>query len=231
MLKVPIQQQPDETTCGPTCLHAIYQFFNDSISLNSVIDEVEEIEGGGTFGVLLAEHALDRGYHAVICSFNLQLFDPTWSRQSNEEIIQKLVQQSEFKNDSKLKMASDAYIRFLEKGGEICFQDLDYSLIKSWLQKDQPIIAGLSATYLYQSAREFGANMDYDDVRGEPAGHFVVLHGYDPETKEVYIADPLKKNPLVNGQFYKMSINRVINSILLGIVTYDANLIVITPNK
>lgn len=38
------------------------------------------------------------------------------------------------------------------------------------MKNEQPIIVGLSATYLYKSAREFGANLDYDDLRGEPTG-------------------------------------------------------------
>ena len=24
-----IRPQPDQTTCGPTCLHAVYRYFND----------------------------------------------------------------------------------------------------------------------------------------------------------------------------------------------------------
>jgi len=59
----------------------------------------------------------------------------------------------------------------------------------------------------------------------------VLLHGYDKETREVHIADPINQNPLGEGQCYKMKIDRVINAILLGIVTYDANLIIITPQK
>jgi hypothetical protein len=37
--------------------------------------------------------------------------------------------------------------------------------------------------------------MIYDDVRGQPQGHFVVLSEYDTETREVVVADPLGENP------------------------------------
>ena len=43
-----IQPQPDDTTCGPTCLHAVYRFFQDTISLDQVIAECTQLEGGGT---------------------------------------------------------------------------------------------------------------------------------------------------------------------------------------
>jgi hypothetical protein len=229
MLHVPIKKQPDESTCGPTCLHTLYEYYNDPISLNSVIGEVHQLDEGGTLGALLANHALDRGYKAIIYSYNLQIFDPTWSELKGSEMIEKLKKQMAVKKSNKFRLASQAYIRFLEMGGKIRFEDLRSGIIRRYLKKNQPVIAGLSATWLYRSAREFGPESDYDDIRGEPAGHFVVLHGYDPETREINIADPIAKNPLGNGQYYNLKLDRVINAILLGIVTYDANLIIITP--
>ena len=38
-------------------------------------------------------------------------------------------------------------------------------------------------------------------------------------------------NPMADGQKYEVSIDRVICSILLGIVTYDANLLIIEPGR
>lgn len=45
-----IETQPDTTTCGPTCLHAVYRHFGDQI-------------------------ALARGYRATIHTWNLEVFD------------------------------------------------------------------------------------------------------------------------------------------------------------
>jgi hypothetical protein len=128
-----------------------------------------------------------------------------------------------------MEIVTGAYIRFLELGGKLRFEDLRTGIIRQYLKKGQPLIAGLSATYLYRSKREFGPNLDYDDLRGEPTGHFVLLHGYTPETREISVADPISLNPLGEGPLYKMKIDRVLNAILLGIITYDANLIIITP--
>jgi hypothetical protein len=38
-------------------------------------------------------------------------------------------------------------------------------------------------------------------------------------------------NPIGKGRVYGVSFTRLINSIMLGIVTYDANLLIIEPNK
>lgn len=228
-LPIRILSQPDDTTCGPTCLHTIYEFYGDSIPLADLIGEVQQLEDGGTLGALLAVHALKRGYKAVIYTYNLTVFDPTWFGHESFYIKNKLLQQSGIKLGRKLQAATQAYVEFLDLGGELKYDTLCPALIRKYLKKGVPLLAGLSATYLYGSKREYGPNQEYDDVRGEPAGHFVVLHGYDKERRTVLVADPLHENPMAEGQNYEVGIDHLINAILLGIVTYDANLIVLTP--
>lgn len=230
-LPLSINPQPDETTCGPTCLHTIYMYYGDPISLDEVIVGIQQLEEGGTLGALLAAHALDRGYDATIYSYHLRVFDPSWFTLNMDALINKLELQLQFKGDKKLKIATEAYIRFLKLGGKLRFEDLNSAIIHRHLKKGHPVIGGLSATYLYRSPREYGPGLEYDDIRGEPSGHFVVLHGYDRKTRMLSIADPVRHNPLAEGQLYQMKIDRVINAILLGNVTYDANLIVITPKN
>ena len=41
-LSLDILPQPDELTCGPTCLHAVYRYYGDDISLDQVIAEVDQ---------------------------------------------------------------------------------------------------------------------------------------------------------------------------------------------
>jgi hypothetical protein len=131
----------------------------------------------------------------------------------------------------KLQVASQAYIKFLEAGGEVRYAELDPDLIKGYLKRSVPILTGLSATYLYSTPREIPQFDIYDSIKGEPAGHFVVVTGYDEEKDYVYIADPMEPNPLGKGQVYTVGFGRLINSIMLGIVTYDANLLIVEPKK
>jgi len=228
-LQITMLPQPDEISCGPTCLHAVYAYFGDSLPLTQIIDEVPMLEGGGTLGVLLACHALRRGYRVSLYSYKLQLFDPTWFGLAPPLISERLDQQLAYKSDPKLHTATRAYQEFLRLGGQLRQADLTPALIRNYLNRRLPVIAGLSATFLYRSAREYGENCDYDDVRGEPSGHFVVLSGYERARREVLISDPLHTNPLGQGQIYHCPIARVINAILLGVLTYDGNLIIIEP--
>jgi ABC-type bacteriocin/lantibiotic exporter with double-glycine peptidase domain len=45
-LNFDIKAQPDDVTCGPTCLHSIYQYYQDEISLREVVSEVKSLKTG-----------------------------------------------------------------------------------------------------------------------------------------------------------------------------------------
>jgi hypothetical protein len=222
-----IKAQPDEVTCGPTCLHAIYRHHGDDIGLKQVVNEVKKLKSGGTLAVMLGNHALKRGYKVSLHSYNLNVFDPSWHDLSKKKLISNLRRQMAYKvKQRKLRIASRAYIKFLQLGGKLLWSDLNEELIKSYLTRSAPILTGLSATYLYGTPREMDATNKYDSIRGVPVGHFVIINGYDEANKFVYLADPMNPNPL-KSQYYNVSFERLIHSILLGIVTYDANLLVI----
>ena len=229
-----IRPQPDQTTCGPTCLHAVYRYFNDHLPLSRIISEVNNLEGGGTLAVYLACHALHRGYRATIYTYDLQVFDPTWFEPGGTNIREKLERQLEYKGENAiLRIATKAHLDFLALGGALRFEVLTPKLLRRYLSRGIPILTGLSATYLYHSAREYaeGLTLTYDDVRGESTGHFVVLSGYDRETRSVLIADPLKPNPVAKGQHYPVDIYRLVCAIMIGILTYDGNLLIIEPPR
>jgi hypothetical protein len=229
-LIIDIHAQPDFTTCGPTSLQAVYHYYEDPISLEETIAQVRMLEAGGTLGVLLGIHALKRGYRATIYTYNMHIFDPSWFYHKEISLEKKLGLQLEYKrDDEKLRVASEGYLEYLKLGGNIKYQDLTRNLLRKYLHGGIPILTGLSATYLYNSPREFGPNCDYDDIRGEVSGHFVVLYGLDPKRKKVRVADPLLPNPISKSQYYSVSMSRLLNSILLGIVTYDSNLLIIEP--
>jgi hypothetical protein len=232
VLDFDMQTQPDDVTCGPTCLTALYNYYGDDIPLKEVIQEVKQLKLGGTLAVMLGNHALKRGYSARIYTYNLTVFDPTWFKHSSKKMIRFLREQMEFKHKRrKLKVASQAYIKFLQAGGEVRNIELDESLIKNYLKQSIPIVTGLSATYLYGSAREIPQFDIYDSIKGEPAGHFVVITGFDEDKNCVHITDPNEPNPIGQGKVYSVSFARLINSIMLGIVTYDANLLIIQPKE
>jgi len=229
-LRLEIGAQPDDTTCGPTCLQAVYRYYGDELPLSKLLREVSNLESGGTLAVHLACHALARGYRATIYTYNLHLFDPSWFRAPGADLAARLRTQAVAKADAKLRDATEAYLAFLARGGRIRHEELRPALLRRYLKRDRPILTGLSATYLYDCERETGDFvMEYDDVGGVPQGHFVVLCGYDAPTRRVAVADPLRDNPRFGVQRYEVDIDRVTGAILLGVLTYDANFLILEP--
>lgn len=229
-LDLRILPQPDDVTCGPTCLQAVYRHLGQRLDLQQIINEVRGLPDGGTLAVYLGIHALKRGLQARLYSYHLKIFDPSWRGAESAELAGKLEAQLAFKQGKKFVAASRAYIRFLELGGEIAFDDLTPELLDVPFDAGLPILTGLSATYLYDSRREYTNRQNravYDDLRGEPTGHFVVLCGR--EKHKVRVADPFIGNPLADdSHYYDVSVERLIRAILLGVLTYDANLLVIS---
>jgi hypothetical protein len=236
MINLTIQNQPNDETCGPTCLQAIYHHYDFDISLDHVIAQVERSLSGGTLAPFLAKHALSLGFKTTIYVNNVDIFDPTWFSHyghAKDNLLEKLQTQMQYKpQDGGLVQSSIAYQSYLKAGGNVRFQTLNTQLLKNYFEKKTPILTGLSATYLYRCARERfdpKGKSFYDDIHGTPCGHFVVLCGYDDLNRRVVVADPARENPLSHDNYYKVSIYRLINAIMLGVLTYDANLLIIEP--
>lgn len=231
-LDLEIRAQPDDVTCGPTSLHAVYSFFDRGPSLEDMIGEIHSLKDGGTLAAFLGIDSLKRGFSARIYSYDLKVFDPSWAGLPGDALADKLRQQLQVKKGKKFRIGSDAYLRFLELGGEIAFDDLNPELLDKAFDAGLPILTGLNATYLYGTRREFTDRHNKaheDDLRGGPVGHFVVLCGRHGGL--VRVADPYYDNPMSHGHFYDVPVQRLIRAILLGVITYDANLLVLSPDK
>jgi hypothetical protein len=235
--ELPVQRflQPDDVTCGPTCLRKVYSFYGLDIPLDEVIESLERNEDGGTLAVFLGISALKRGFHARIYSYDLRIFDPTWFHLGPGELAKKILARFPYLDDAKRLQAAGAYIRFLDMGGELCFDELTPALLKSIIDREHPVLAGLSATYLYRYSRErwdtaTGRPLD-DDVRGEPTGHFVVISGYEQWGRRLVVRDPFEHVPNSADGRLVVDAERLTNAILLGDVTYDAVLLEVWPDR
>jgi len=146
--------QPDEVTCGPTCLHAVYRYWGEHDEpLEGVITRMHRMQHGGTFAVFLACDALRKGYCATIYTYNLMVFDPTWFERGRVDIVERLRAQAAIKMDYRLQEVTPGYIEFLRLGGRLRFVDLSPKLLHRILRRRFPIITGLSATYLSVARR------------------------------------------------------------------------------
>jgi hypothetical protein len=226
-----MEAQPTQTSCGPTCLAAVYRYYSLQVETAEVIDGIPELETGGTLAVQLGIDALARGFRAALHTQDLRVFDPSWFPALPAHLAARLEAQIECREEPKLRFACRRYLRFLELGGRIELTDFCSRLVRRLLNRGIPILTGLCSSALYRAAREIPETGEDDDLRGEPAGHFVVLYGYDRSTRQVWVADPYEANPLSGDCRYRVSMDRLLNAILLGVLTYDANLLVLERSQ
>lgn len=226
--------QLNDESCGATSLYAIYRYYGVNISLPEVMDGVERSLSGGTLGSMLGQHALKMGFDTELYVNNVEVFDPTWFDHEGDMTLlkNKLKQQLIYKNTSNMRQVTQGYLEFIRLGGKILFKTITVQLLKNYFEKKIPILTGLSSTYLYRCPRElyseYGVSID-DDIRGMPCGHFVVLCGYNDKHRLIVVADPHRANPISQDNYYEVSSSRLINAIMLGVLTNDANLLIIQP--
>ncbi len=222
--------QPDDFTCGPTSLQAVYAHFGNHLELDDIVAGIERLEEGGTLAVYLGMDALRRGFFARLHSFNLQVFDPSWQDYGMPELDAALAARGQARSDPRQLESIHAYRGFLAAGGVIDLADISVPLLRWYFDRGLPVLAGLSATYLYGGPRERvdGDRMVDDDVAGEPQGHFVVLCGF--EGSRIVVADPFKENPS-GDHYYPVDVDRLIHAVLLGVLTYDGNLLIVSRDR
>jgi hypothetical protein len=221
--------QPDDVTCGPTCLAQVYRYFSFKKDLRDVIRETPRNPDGGTLAVYLGTSALRNGFGATIYSYNLRVFDPTWRKLGPTAMVRRLHKRIASVESPRLRRSLEAYVDYLELGGRVQFPELSRKLLVESLDRNRPILCGLSATYLYSCKREHGDR--YDDIQGMPVGHFVVICGYYPRSDRFLVRDPSSHIPFSRSGKYTVDAERLIAAVLLGDVTYDADLLVLAPSK
>ncbi len=229
LLDVPRFAQPDDVTCGPTCLSQVFRYYGLDVTLDEIIHRTPRNPDGGTLAVLLGITALTYGFQTTIYPYDQRVFDPTWAKLSRADLSAKLRARREYVQTAKLRRAIDAYLEYIDLEGRLRFSELTSELLLKHLRQGEPVLTGLSATYLYRTPRE--VDDDYDDVRGEPAGHFVVICGYYPKSDRFVVRDPSIDIPFSRSGRYTVPANRLLNSVLLGDITYDAVLLTFSRRK
>jgi len=229
-LAVPRFTQPDDVTCGPTCLLSVLRYYGDQTSFAQLLELTPTNPDGGTLAVFLGQVARALGYRARLYSYNYRVVDPTWSELAPSEVRARLLRRAEVSPKPKVQAACRAYAEFLAAGGELAFADLSPELLVGALERGHPVLCGLSATYLYEQPRERPDDNATDDVGGDPVGHFLVICGYAAGGARFSVRDPFSHVPATDESgSYAVEARRLLNAILLGIVSYDAVLLEVWP--
>jgi len=171
ILNVPRFKQK-KNTCGPSSLQQILAYYGIEMDLKKIMRNVKIYKGGFAFMSDLATYVKKLGFDSKIICYDASIVDPTWSELSKRKIIQKLVKRFKFEKNGIKKL-----IKFLKVNGKLEIRIPTKELILSYLKKKVPPIICLSSTILRGKSRRYKGK--YDDIKGNPIGHFLVISGYD----------------------------------------------------
>lgn len=187
-LKVPRFKQTDPMGCGHASLQEVFVYYGKNVPQSKILRDIG-VRGYGSWITQLGLYAMKNGFKAKIITEDANYLDPTWKKLSKKNLIKKLRVALKKANG---RMKKDAYrylIKFLKNGGYLEFRQATKSDVVRYLKKKIPVIMCLSSTVLHKGRRygKKGKRSEY----GYPAGHFVVVSGYN--NGRFTIADSHKK--------------------------------------
>lgn len=241
MLAVPRYAQPDDVSCGPTCLAQVMAYYGDPHPIAEIRQGLRVNPDGGTLAVHLAARALDMGYRARLYPFGVRVFDPTWWELGEDELRERLALRMSAlaaRGASLTELAIvQSYIEVLDRGGSIAFHEPSPQFLARILANGRPLVVGLNSTWLYRAKRERPEDNEPDDIAGKGVGHFVVVNGYTGSGLHLHVRDPSEDAPEhlhVDGKgkgIYPVPGDRLVHAILLGDLTRDAVVLEMWPAR
>ena len=199
------QYQPTNTSCSPTALSMLLEYYGQSMSPTEVGKSVPQVrdetgEERGTINTQMATWCISRGFDVTLYTFDCQIIDQPWRKLSSRQVTERLKAGLDGLEVPALgalwsNAYRQAYIDFIQAGGELIIRpyasrDLLYQLLQNG-----PILPCLSYSTLHGVARTRNINeIDSvnDDVNGRAVNHSVVIYGVD-ESGNFLIADPWRK--------------------------------------
>lgn len=199
------QYQPTNTTCSPTALSMLLGFYGENYSVDDISTKVPQVknekgDNSGTINTQMATWCKSLGFDVALYTADVQVIDQSWSKFSSGEIVERLeARKSGFKVPSLGDLWNtaycQAYIEFIQSGGELHIVNAITSNLLYELLKEGPILPCLSFGTLYGKGRTSTVDeteTNPDDVNGKAWNHSVVIYGND-EKGNFLIADPWEK--------------------------------------
>lgn len=162
----------------------------------------EKGENQGTINQQLATWCLSLGLSVKLYTFDCQVIDQSWSELSKEAVLERLAARKSgwivpALGSDWTQAYAQAYIDFLQSGGELHIQPAVTTELLYTLLKDGPILPLVSFSTLYGKGRtridgDETEKSVPDDVNGRALNHSLVIYGHD-EQGRFLVADPWEK--------------------------------------
>lgn len=223
ILDIPKIEQKD-FECGPACVAQILSYYKIPFDIDEIIDYTSNSYKYKDWDYLMAQYMIKKGLHPKIIAFQSLIYDPSWEKLNQKELLNKMEKELEFFYSDSPRLKHKGFlawhnlgpeiseleeaIKFIVMGGEVILKPLTSSDICSFVKTKIPIICAYDSILLHGMKRGFMGKPD--DISGNPMGHVSVISGYN-ET-EFQLVDPsywYRKE-----EKYFVNKDRLINSII-----------------
>lgn len=199
------QYQPTNTTCSPTALSMLLEYYGEKLDPLDIEVKVPQCVNGegekiGTINQQLATWCLSNGFDVVLYTFDCQIIDQSWAELSAEHQLERMKLRKDgwivpSVGEEWTKQYTQSYIDFISAGGILNIQPAVTTKLLYKLLETGPILPCVSYSTMYGAARSRNADeiksVD-DDINGRAMNHSVVVYGND-EAGNFLIADPWRK--------------------------------------
>lgn len=197
-------------SCGPSSVQQVLYYYGIKKDLKEIMENMKLFDKGGTSDDgALGDYMLKQGFNVRIYTIDTKKFDPSWSKLGRKELLKKLKKSKDVSRGFK-KYAYEVLIDFLKHGGKIEFKPISLAMIKKYLDRGIPLLAGVDDSLLYGVKRSRKTFYD-DDIKGKVWGHELVLAGYKKD--KLLVVDPADTNPFTKSGKYFLNANDLLANI------------------
>ena len=224
-LKVPQFDQETSFSCIPACLQQVFGCYEKQISQKEILKSLKKPKRGMSIpkaGTFVKRY----GFNSLIITNNIHIFDPTWFKLNNIELINNLKKRRRFVDKYNQSLIDD-YLEYLKANGQLKFDTISLDLFIKYLSINIPIIVELASTFLYRKSKAIKTDKFNDSIKGKIEGHGVVIAGFNKN--KLKVVDPnYKNNPFNERGIYWIRAEDLIASIF---ILEGKSLLLIQNNK
>ena len=194
--------QPTNSTCGYAALATLLSFYNKSVSVDDLLQNVEQPldkdgNPSGSITTELVTWCLFQGFKTDLYSFDCELLDLSWQRLPQSDLIAKISENSDTRDVLGLgkKYANrylNGYAEMIKNGGKLTIAPHVTTKLIDELLTNAPVYVNVCSDVIDNKGRTVskGLRQDIeDDINGRVHTHSIVVYGRD-DSGAYLAADP-----------------------------------------
>jgi len=224
ILDIPKIEQRD-FECGPACVAQVLAYYKIPYNIDEIIDYTSNSYKFKDWDYQMAQYLITKGLHPIIITFQSLIFDPSWERLNQRDLLKKMKKELVFFYSDSTRLKHKGFlawhnlepeiseleeaIKYLEMGGQIIIKPISANDLVSFVKDETPVICAYDSILLHAMKRGFMGKPD--DISGNPMGHVSVIGGYNKNNFQ--LVDPsywYRKE-----EKYFVNKERLINSIII----------------